>query len=134
MFSMLLLSLSLIGNLYPASNPTSYLGSIRTSFKGDTQRIVFDITTENEPAYYTRKDGNQIRLILETSLATSKEKALIKSLENTHYIGKVQLLNLTDEGELIITMELKTGGIKEAMTLPHPSRVVIDISKDGTGV
>ena len=59
---------------------------------------------------------------------------MIKNLENTHYIGKVQFLNLTDEGELIITMELKAGVIKEVMTLPHPSRVVIDLIKDKTGV
>ena len=134
MFSILLLSLTLITNSYSANNQTCNLSNIRTSFKGGIQRIVFDITTENEPAYYIKKDKGSVSLTLETNVATNKQKALIKSLENTHYIGKVQFLNLPDEGELIITMELKTGSVKEVMTLPHPSRVVVDISKDKTGV
>ena len=136
MFSILFLALALIGNSYSANSPTSSLSNIRTSFRGGVQRIVFDITTENEPAYYVKKDPDKgtVSLTLETNVVANKEKALIKNLENTHYIGKVQFLNLTDEGELIITMELKAGVIKEVMTLPHPSRVVIDLIKDKTGV
>ena len=134
MFSMLLLSLTLISNSYSANNQASSLSNIRTSFKGGVQRIVFDITTENEPAYYVKKDKGTVSLTLETNISANKEKALIKNIENIHYIGKVQFLNLADEGELIITMELKEGAINEVMTLPNPSRVVIDISKDKKGV
>ncbi|MCX6113203.1 MAG: hypothetical protein NTY22_08000 [Proteobacteria bacterium] len=134
MFSMLIMLLALTGNVYSANNSANHLNNIRTSFKGGIQRIVFDITGENEPAYYIKKDKNTLSLTLETSLSTDKDRILKKTLENTHYIGNVQFLHLPEEEELIITMDLKTNTSEEIMTLPHPSRVVVDISRNKTGV
>jgi hypothetical protein len=133
MLSMILLSLALIGNICPTNSSVSGITGIRTSFRGGIQRVVFDITGENEPAFYVEKDKNILSLTLEAYLPVGKDIELKQAIENSRYIDSVQLLHLPEERELIISMELKPGTFEESLALPNPSRVVIDISKNRTG-
>jgi hypothetical protein len=133
MFSMILLSLALIGNICPANSSVSAISGIRTSFKGGIQRVVFDIVGEKEPAFYVEKDKNTLNLTLEAYLPEGKDVELKKALEGSRYIDSIQLLHLPDEGELVISMELKPGTLEESLALPNPSRVVIDVSKNKLG-
>ncbi|MEI6080270.1 MAG: hypothetical protein WCQ53_06525 [bacterium] len=133
MLSIVVFILSLIGNNCPASSPVNDLSNIRTSVKADVQRIVFDITGENEPAYYLKKDKDTINLTLEASISPSKEIELKKKLQNSKYIDSIKVLHLPAEGELILSMKLKAKTFEQFMALPNPSRVVIDISKNKIG-
>ena len=133
MFSIVVFMLSLIGNNCHANSSISDLSNIRTSVKADVQRIVFDITGENEPAYYLKKDKDTINLTLEASISPSKETELKKKLQNSRYIDSIKILHLPEEGESILSIKLKTKTFEQFMALPNPSRVVIDISKNKIG-
>jgi DNA-binding transcriptional ArsR family regulator len=131
-FTPLLKILSAILVLTPlalmAKTPAS-ISNLRTSVKANTQRLVFDITGENDPAYYIKKEKQTLNLTLEASLSPTKESEFIKKIEDSRYISSVEFLTLTDEKETVVSMTLKAGVKEDIFSLPSPSRVVIDLKE-----
>lgn len=130
----LLFSLAFIsGSLYPIDGNISTLNKIRTSYKAGTQRIVLDITGEKEPAYYLKKDSDTLYVTIEGNIPIEKENIFKKTLENSNNIKSIKFLRLPDEGESTLIINLKGKTSEEIMSLPNPSRVVLDINKVPTG-
>ncbi len=103
------------------------ISNIRTSTKANTQRIVFDITGENDPAYYLKKEGQSLNITLEALISPAQEQKLSRKIENSKYISSVEFLTLEDEKETIITLNLNERVREDVFSLPSPSRVVIDL-------
>lgn len=129
-----LFSLNLIcSSIYSLDAETINLTNIRTSYKTGTQRIVLDITGENEPAYYLKKETDSLYLTIEANIPMDKVFSFKKILENTNNIKSIQFLRLPEEGESTLIINLKGKTSEEIMSLPNPSRVVLDINKEVTG-
>lgn len=124
----LLTLLVLIPSSSIAKTPAS-ISNLRTSVKARTQRLVFDITGENDPAYYIKKEKQTLNLSLEATLSPAKENEFIKKIENSKYISSVEFLTLPDEKETIVSMVLKNGVKEDIFSLPSPSRIVIDLKE-----
>lgn len=124
----LLTLLVLIPSNSIAKAPAS-ISNLRTSVKARTQRLVFDITGENDPAYYIKKEKQTLNLSLEATLSPAKENEFIKKIENSKYISSVEFLTLPDEKETIVSMVLKNGVKEDIFSLPSPSRIVIDLKE-----
>jgi hypothetical protein len=126
----LLLALSVIipcSSLVAQNAPD--ISNLRTSIKANTQRLVFDITGEKDPAYYVKKDKNTLNVTLEAKLNTLKEDEFIKKIDKSKYISSIEFLTLPDENETIISIALNSGVKEDVFSLPSPSRVVIDLKK-----
>lgn len=129
-----LFSLSLISsNVHCLNGDTNNLTNIRTSYKTGTQRIVLDITGETEPPYYLKKEQNILYVTIEANIPMEKIFAFKKTLENTNNIKSIQFLRLPEENESTLIINLKSRTSEEIMSLPNPSRVVLDINKEETG-
>jgi len=103
--------------------------NIRTSRNSGKQRVVVDINSDNEPAFYKRDSKNSITLTIEARMDQAKEEQFKKLLANTNYINSVSFINLSDEGEVIAEIRLSGKASNNIFALSNPSRLVIDLDK-----
>lgn len=113
----------------------STISNIRTSLNNDKQRIVIDLNTEGEPAYYINKNKSSIELTLEAIIDSKNIEGFKELLSNSHYVEEASFLLLPDENESIITLKLKTGTVPDIFSIANPARLVIDLETPSpTGV
>lgn len=121
------LALILTGGLCFAS-PS--IDNIRTSVRDGVQRIVFDITGEKTPAYYIKRDRDNVFITFEALIDQRKQRTLSERLKNTSYVSNVEFLTLPDEVETVVILKLRDRpSIKEFFALSSPPRVVVDLEK-----
>lgn len=116
-------------SIYPAVAATPDISNIRVSRSGDKQRVVIDINSDSESAFYVRKGKDSITLTMEAVMRRDKEDQFKKLLEKTKYIDGVSFINLEEEGEFIAELRLTGTVYDNVFTLSNPSRLVIDLDK-----
>ncbi len=111
---------------------TSNITNIRTSFNAGKQRVVIDIDSNDEPAYYVRKGRYELDLTIEGITTPEKAANFAELLSNTNYIQKASLMILAQEKETIMSIITKDKVSDDIFALAGPSRIVIDLERTTT--
>lgn len=117
-------------DLIPSKEYSASIVNLRTAWyvKEHRERIVIDLNSSKEPAFYKKRSGNTISINLEASIEKDKNIRLAKILQKTHYINSGQIMSFDDEKEVTIQILVKKGVKEKFFTLANPSRLVIDLS------